>query len=164
MSEPRVAIVGVGNILMGDDGVGIRLVEMLGERSLPEGVELHDAGTAFQDLLPELAECDCVIIVDAVRAGDPPGTIHRFDLGPEVLGSGGAALSVHDINVVAAMRLQIVAGEPLPPIRVLGIEPGEVELKLDLSDEVRARLPEIADLAVQEARAVGVGTQAGGRT
>jgi len=163
-NRPRVAIVGVGNILMGDDGVGIRVVEALQKHALPDNVELHDAGTAFQDLLPDLAECELVVIVDAVRTGDAPGTIHRFDLGSEDIGSDGTALSVHDINVVAAMRLQMVAGEPLPPTRVLGVEPGEVALKLDLSDEVRARVPEIADLAVREARAVAVGTQAGGRT
>ena len=160
-----MAIIGVGNVLMGDDGVGVHVVERLREGSLPEGVELHDAGTAIQDVLPQLTGCDRVIVVDAVQTGGAPGTVHAFDLGPEMIGSDGAALSVHDMDLVAALRFQMVVGEPVPSVRILGVEPREVTLSLELSDEVRARLPEVAELALREAcEACRACAQAGGRT
>ena len=155
MFRPRVAIVGVGNILMGDDGVGVRVVERLQQRSLPEGVEVVDAGTAFQDVLPRLAEHDLVIVVDAVRAGGSPGQVYCFDLGPDNIASSEPCLSVHDVNVVAAARLQMISGVPLPPIRVLGVEPKDAAMNLQLSDEVCKRLEEVADLAIKEAQASG---------
>ena len=151
MCNPRVAIVGVGNILMGDDGVGVHVIERLRRQTLPEGVDLFDAGTAIQDVMPRLADYDRVILVDAIRAGDAPGAIHTFDLGPEDLGAPRPGLSLHDVNVLDALRLQAIAGERIPPIRVLGVEPRRTDMELDLSDEARARVPELCLLALKAA-------------
>ena len=164
MPSARVAIVAVGNVLMGDDGAGVRVIERLQQQALPEGVELFDAGTAVQDVLPGLEGYDRIIVVDAMRAGGEPGDLYAFDLDAEALGSDGPSLSAHDINLVAALRLQLITGRPVPPIRVLGVEPGDVSLKLELSDEVRARVSELADRALQEAGAGRACAQPGGRT
>jgi len=150
-SNARVAVIGVGNVLMGDDGVGVRVIEQLRAEPSLQGVDVYDAGTAFQDVLPHVAECDQVIVVDAVQAGGDAGEIHCFDVRPEMLIAGEDSLSVHDMNLVSALRLQQVAGEPVPPIRVIGVEPKQIIPSLELSDEVRARLPEIVSAVIREA-------------
>ena len=163
MSETRVAIIGVGNILMGDDGVGVRVIERLQQQPLPEGVELFDAGTAVQDVFAKVADCAQLIVIDAVKAGGAPSEVHCFDLDPDLIGSNGAALSLHDINLVSALRLRMLTGDPIPPVRVLGVEPGRIDTSLELSNEVRASVPEVAALALHEAgQAVRACMQAGG--
>ena len=77
----RIAVVGVGNILMGDEGIGVKVVEELRKERLPEGVELFDGGTAFHVLVDDLIDFDKLIIVDAVLGGESPGTIYRFEFG-----------------------------------------------------------------------------------
>ena len=164
MCKSRVAVVGVGNILMGDDGVGVRAVEALRERDLPPGVDLYDAGTAIYDVAPRLTGYAAVIVVDAARFGGVPGEVRCFDLDVDALGSDGRGVSSHNINLVAALRLQMVAGDPLPPVRVVGVEPGEVALNLELSDDVRVRLDEAAETALKEAEtAMRACAQTGGR-
>ena len=152
LSNGRVAIVGIGNVLMGDDGIGVRAVEALRDRPLPTGVDLHDAGTAVQDLVPDLAEYDQVIVVDAVRTGGEPGVVHRFDIRSDTIAGEDPRWSLHDMNLITALRLQQVAGEATPPIRVIGVEPKQVRPSLELSEEVRARLPQVTALVVEEAQ------------
>jgi hydrogenase maturation protease len=153
LSDARTAILGVGNVLMGDDGVGVRVVERLQGLPLPDGIEAVDAGTASSDVLPGLAGCALLVVVDAVRAGGAPGEVYAFDLDPDAGRSPTPGLSLHDANLAAALQMQRVAGVRVPPIRVLGVEPADVSLKLELSDAVRARVPELADRALREALA-----------
>jgi Ni,Fe-hydrogenase maturation factor len=84
----NVLVVGVGNILMGDDGVGVRVVHEISRRfHLPEGVEILDGGTSGLELLSYFSDRELVIIVDAVKSGLPPGTVVkelRLDLSEEV--------------------------------------------------------------------------------
>ncbi len=75
MSEPRPAIVGVGSVLMGDDGVGPAAIEALRARGVDKRAELIDAGLAFSDVLCELEPTAPLVILDAVRGGYPAGSI-----------------------------------------------------------------------------------------
>ena len=74
----KVVVIGIGNILLSDEGVGIRVVEELRKRELPEGVELHDGATLGLTLLNFLDGADKAIIVDAVKAGGNPGDVYCF--------------------------------------------------------------------------------------
>lgn len=75
MKSPTTLVLGIGNVLRKDDGAGIRVIELLQERGLPESVRLLDGGTAGLDLLPYLEGADRIIVVDALLSGDPAGTI-----------------------------------------------------------------------------------------
>ena len=75
MSGPRTLVIGIGSVLRMDDGVGIRVIELLRERDLPDNVRLLDGGTAGLDLLPYLEGADRIIVVDALLSDDPAGTI-----------------------------------------------------------------------------------------
>ncbi|MFP3946925.1 MAG: hydrogenase maturation protease, partial [Archaeoglobaceae archaeon] len=74
----KIAVIGIGNILLGDEGVGVRIVEELRKSDLPENVEVHDGATSGIALLNFLVDKDKVIIVDAVKGGEEPGTVYQF--------------------------------------------------------------------------------------
>jgi len=149
-----VAIVGAGNILMRDDGIGVRVIEALRERTPVEGIELFDAGTAILDLMPDLASFGRVIIVDAVRAGGPAGTVYRFR--PEDVERGirdGAALSLHQVSLLEALAMERLVRGRTPDVTIIGVEPAAIEMGLELSPTLAAKVPSIADLVWKEAAA-----------
>ena len=82
MDRAAVNIVGVGSTVMRDDGLGLAAIERLRERGVPEGVRLHDAGLALSDILTTLDPACALILVDAVRAGGPAGSLYKLRLDP----------------------------------------------------------------------------------
>jgi hydrogenase maturation protease len=160
-----VVVVGVGNLLMGDEGLGVRVIQALEQSSLPDGVALLDAGTAFQALIGELAPFDKWIIVDAVSGGGRPGEIYRLeweDLLEGVRQSGAmqafVPLSLHDLGVIETLLLERLVAQSspsprsveMPEVVVLGIEPERIELSLALSPAVERQLPELLQVVRDE--------------
>jgi hydrogenase maturation protease len=151
----KTAVVGVGNLLMGDEGVGVRVIQALGQEPLPKGVALFDGGTAFHALTVELAVFEKWIIVDAVTGGGPPGEIYRLAWEQVLQGikSRGSvqdlAVSLHDLGVVETLMLERFVDQVSPQPRfsevseivILGIEPERIELSLELSPIVESKLP-----------------------
>ncbi len=117
----RLMVIGCGNLLASDDGVGIEIVRQLKEIKLPLGVQIVEAGTPGLQLLDIWEEAEQVIIVDAVRSGEPVGMIHWFDdsfLPPREI----MPLSSHGINVIDAIALGKLMGRIPQEIRILGVE------------------------------------------
>ncbi len=163
--EPRaaasrpVAVVGIGNPLQGDDGLGPRVVELLRDHrqrgeppgdGIPAGVELIDGGTCGLFLLPALAGVAGLILVDAVDIGAPPGSIH-LRTGAEVVrpwrpgGAAGRSFTVHHLGLADVVAVAGLAGV-LPSATVLiGVQPTCLDLRLGLSAEVSAALPAVLD-------------------
>lgn len=111
-------VIGYGNILRQDDGVGVRVVEELAKGDLPRGVTLIDAGTRSLDLCSFLEGARRAMIVDAVRNDAPPGTTYRVDLGeasvePDV----SACVALHDVGWEQALGMgRIVLGDAFPEV------------------------------------------------
>ena len=147
MPERRVAVVGCGNILMRDDGVGVRAVERLRERGVAEGVELIDAGTALMDVLPFLGGVDKTILVDAVRAGGEPGAVYRMPLAEleNTARRPGGAASLHDIELREALTLARLENADLGEVVVIGMEPGPIETGMELSEPVERAVPRLIE-------------------
>ncbi|MCK5188148.1 MAG: hydrogenase maturation protease, partial [Deltaproteobacteria bacterium] len=80
MKPKKILILGLGNILLGDEGVGVRIAQQLSSQSLPDEIEVIDGGTAGYELLNLLEGRDKVIIVDAVKTEDKPGSVYKMDL------------------------------------------------------------------------------------
>ena len=143
-----VLVLGVGNTLMSDDGVGVRLMQYLRE-SEPTlaGVEFLDAGTLSFVLLPRIQDCGALLILDAAQLGEPPGT-YRSLVGPgmdEFLKS--ARCSVHEVGIRDLLDLARLTGS-LPARRgFVGIQPGETGWGEQLSPAVAAALPAAAHAA-----------------
>lgn len=145
---PRVVVIGVGNLLLKDEGVGIHTVRVLQEMDLPQDVKLIDGGTA-PDLIAYTQAGDRLIIVDAARAGGKPGTIYRFhprDLSPE----DNNIVSLHELGVVANLRLMALTNNEPGEIVIIGVEPKEIGWGTELSDELQSRIPEIVKTVLAE--------------
>jgi len=134
-------VLGMGNVLLKDDGAGVRVAEELMKRQLPSGVAVLDIGTGILRMLPELVKAKKIVVVDAVRAGGEPGSVYRFGAAePKSMGTR----SVHDIQfdeVLAHLGLLGCA----PEVEYYGIEPREIVFSQELSADVAGQVPLLAD-------------------
>ena len=143
-------VLGLGNPLRGDDGIGPRVIESLHQRGLPAGVEALDAGAAGLDLLNLLDGPQRVIIVDAAEMGRAAGAVVRFRPEDVTLTGSAERFSLHGRGVADALALADALGIPLPEIVVYGVQPTRVGWGLDLSDEVAAALPGLVQVILKE--------------
>ncbi len=149
MDRPKTTlVVGTGNLLLKDEGVGIHVVQKLKKRKLPLNVEVLDGGTSGFNLLYEMEGRKRVIIIDAVKGGEEPGTIYRFS-SDDVKAREKAFVSLHDLGLADVFRLAETLGER-PEIMVIGIEPKQIESGLELSPEIKDKIPLIIELVMGE--------------
>ncbi len=144
-----VLILGIGNILLRDEGIGVRVVESLGRRELPPGVEVLDGGTAGADLVDLVADRRKVIIVDAVDAGMPPGTILRMapsDLAPDP----GELLSLHQVGIVESLHMAAQLHCSPQEVVIIAVQPRTIRPGLELSDDLQAALPKVVQVVLAE--------------
>jgi hydrogenase maturation protease len=145
---PRVVVIGVGNLLMKDEGIGIHALKALREFALPRNIELIDGGTS-PDLIACTGNCEKLIIIDAARAGGEPGSIYRFS--PEDLSAEPEALaSAHELGVPQNLALMSLLGHQPSEIIIIGIEPGEISPGLELSAGLRQKMPDIVKTVLKE--------------
>jgi len=139
-----IAIIGMGNYLMGDEGVGIHATRKLRELEWPEGVDIIDAGVPSLALLHMIEGRKLVIIIDCADFGGNPGEIRAFTPDqvkkpePERQASLHAADLMTTLNIAQQMAMQ------LPPIWIVGIQPKRVEMTMELSSEAEHALVTLA--------------------
>jgi hydrogenase maturation protease len=129
-------ILGIGNCLLGDDGVGVHAARAL-QIHPPPRTQVVDAGTDFLGALPFLEQCQRALVIDAMDANGPPGAIYHCR--SEDLEAGGRAYSLHDRGLLSV--LEFIEIHRRPPIQVLGVQPAHIEFGLNLSRPVAAALP-----------------------
>lgn len=156
MSEGTpLLVLGLGNVLLEDDGVGAAAIAQLQARyEPPDGVLVLDGGTLGLSLLPYLEDAEVVILVDAIRADRPPGTVVRLD-GDEVAPAVATRLSPHQVGVADLLDGARWLGRYPDRVVLLGLVPESMELAVGLSPCVRTALPELVERVVGEARALG---------
>jgi len=143
MAPERTLILGVGNPLMGDDGVGIEAVRMLAEEKLPPNITVKDAATPGWTLVEWIKDWPAVVIVDAMQMGLKPGEWQCFDASDVRFTSSEEAISLHDADLASGLALA-EALELLPPqLTFYGIEPETTDHGMMLSPAVSANLPEL---------------------
>lgn len=141
--DGNLLILGVGNLLLSDDGVGIHAARELGGH-IPAGVCVADVGTDFLSALPLLESARRVLMLDAVQGRGAPGSIYRLESEEiELRPAGGSA---HATSLLEARRF-LPPGAAWPPITVLGVEPALLEYGLALSEPVARALPRLVALA-----------------
>ena len=139
-------VLGIGNILLKDEGIGCHVVHALEGIPLPD-VQIMDGGTS-PDVVQLLEDTDKLIIVDAVKGGGIPGQIYRFHL-EDITLEQKPLLSVHDMGFVDNLRLMRLwrnTGETV----IIGIEPKEITWGLELSPELQYKMPQIIDIVLSE--------------
>jgi hydrogenase maturation protease len=146
---PPVLVLGVGNILLSDEGVGVRIVEELQRHRLPECVEVVDGATRAMELVDIMRGRKKVIIVDALAADTEPGAVFKF--GPRQLAeTKKMSVSVHDIGVHEAIFLLSLTAELPEDITFYGIQPGSLELHEGLTTEVATAAVKVIDFILKD--------------
>jgi hydrogenase maturation protease len=141
-SPTPLLIAGIGNVLMGDDGVGVHALAALQQEPIP-GVTLLDLGTAILHGLSFVETAERVLLIDAVHGGQPPGTIYNFEAGEA--GCLPPNSSIHALGLREAMRF--LSRRSPPPMSIIGVEPQVITYSLELSAPVQAALPQVVALA-----------------
>jgi hydrogenase maturation protease len=151
MTGKKIRVLGCGNTLVGDDGVGIRVIERLQLMKLPPNVEVIDAGVGGLAILSWIEDADKAIIIDAVQTGnEPPGTVYEFT-DKELPPSNMFMLSLHDLNLVDTINVGRIVQKMPGEIVIIGVEVKRVaEFTKELTPEVEAAIPEVLDLVLKE--------------
>jgi hydrogenase maturation protease len=152
----RAVVLGIGNIILSDEGVGVRAAEaLLAAYDLPDGVEVIDGGTAGMELLEPLSGTDVLVILDAVKGGRPPGTPVTL-AGKEVPVFFRSKLSPHQISICDVLASLEFIGDSPGDMVLVGVEPESLELGLELTPVVAASVPKLVAMAVAELATRGV--------
>jgi hydrogenase maturation protease len=151
----QALLLGVGNILLQDEGVGVRAVEALQQRyHLPPEVEVLDGGTASMGLIEYMLGKTHVLIVDAIKLDQPPGTIVRLE-DEEVPVFLQTHLTPHQLGLSDVLATLAIADRKPQRIVLLGIVPQSLELDLDLSELIARKLVDLVERMVAELRNMG---------
>jgi len=146
---PKTLVLGVGNLLLSDEGVGVHVARELMEMKLPPGVSVVEGGTGGLSLLPLIQGAERLIVIEAVKGEEAPGTVYRFDM-DEIRDRGcGLITSVHSLGIREVLDLSALTGKERHAT-VIGIEPKSMEIGIELSDEVKAKMPLILHMVLQE--------------
>ncbi len=154
-AEAPVLVLGLGNILLQDEGVGVAVVERLQRRyRVPDEVELLDGGTSGMSLLEDMRNREHVIVVDAVRTGKPPGT-EVVLTGDEVPAFLCNKVSPHQLALSDVLANLTLMNESPRHVTVVGMEPLSLETHLGLSEMVADRLQALTDTVIEHIKAAG---------
>lgn len=152
----RVVILGIGNLLLSDESVGVRALEALRDgHHVPPEVSLIDGGTSGMEFLEDLEGVDLLIVLDAIRANRAPGSFIRL-AGTEVPVFFRTKLSPHQIGLSDVLASLELLGRAPREVVVLGVEPLTLETGMQLSAPVAARVPDLVNAAVRELDAHGI--------
>jgi hydrogenase maturation protease len=148
-SRADVLILGIGNVLMGDEGIGVHVVRYLEERDLPDGVICLDGGTGSLTLLEPMQNAGRVVLVDATIDGSAPGTVRRLQ--PQFSSDYPRTLAAHDIGLKDLLDAFYLLGEKIDvTLFAVSIEPPQ-DTTLDLTEALAEAIPEIARQVLAEA-------------
>ncbi|UCG14466.1 MAG: HyaD/HybD family hydrogenase maturation endopeptidase [Deltaproteobacteria bacterium] len=150
MEPKQILILGVGNLLFTDEGVGVRVAESLQDRyEFSDNVKVVDGGTLGMNLLGVVSGVDHLIVVDAVKNGRAPGTLYRL-AGEEIPKRILAKNSLHQVDLLEALTC-CQALDKVPETVILGVEPEDITtLGIDMTPTVRARIDDLIQAALKE--------------
>lgn len=144
----RVVVLGIGNTILGDEGVGVHAALALQRAfELPDWVQVIDGGTAGMELLDPLADLDLLVVLDAVAAPQPPGSLLTLR-GAEVPRFFRSKLSPHQVSICDVLASLEFAGAAPRELVLVGVVPERMELSMDLTPTLAAIVPSMVDAAV----------------
>jgi len=149
-------VLGIGNLIRGDDGLGVHVARALTARGCPDGVEVLDGGTAPLDALAAVGSVRRLVIVDAADLGEAPGTVRA--LSPDdLIPATGDSVSLHDLDLIWALNVLRLTGQEPREVVIVGVQPASMDWSTELSPAVAARLEDAIDavLAAIPSRAAG---------
>lgn len=152
----QILVIGMGNVLMQDEGIGVRAVEELENRyHIPAGVTVIDGGTTGMELFEPIRNCDQLVVADAVNTGAPYGSLVRI-ANEAIPAFFQTKLSNHQLglsDLLALLRLKDAVPEH---VAIIGMVPHSLENRLGLTAEAEAGLDQMVAMLVQELAELGV--------
>lgn len=160
MAQPHVMIMGVGSILMSDEGFGVRVIEALDRRfAFPENVSVVDGGVLGLNLLGVIAEADHLIVIDAIRNRGKPGDLYRLT-GEAIPERVRAKNSLHQIDFLETLTLCQAVGD-VPETVVIGAEPDDMDtLSVELTATLKERIDPVIRMVLAELDALNIAYEA----
>ena len=146
---PGCVVIGIGNLLQSDDGLGVHAARYL-EGKLPPDVTLVEGGVYGMDLLPFLEGRDKAIFIDAIDAGDDPGAVFRFSPWEVRKSREALPVSLHDLGIYELIAAAQLLDQCPEDIIVIAVQVKSMEVGMELSPEVRDSLPHILRLVLEE--------------
>lgn len=148
----RILVLGVGNLLLSDEGVGVHVAQRMMTMDMPPEVQVVEGGTDGFGLVNVITEADRMILIDAVKGGGQPGSIYRFEIEdcppyPDIFKT-----SVHQISILEVINLSSLIGTT-PRTTIIGIEPACMEMGMELSPAVEAKVPRVIQMIKEEVEA-----------
>jgi len=146
----KIVIIGVGNLLLKDEGVGVHVAQELQKRDLSSAVEVHDGAVAGIGLLDFFPGASKVLLIDAADMNLDPGAIVRFTPEEVISEKGGPRFSAHDVSLLEVLKLAKALDQYPLEVVIFGIQPKEISWGTELSPEVRASVPKVIEAVLKE--------------
>jgi len=146
VTHKNVLIVGIGNILQMDDGIGPHVITDLleSDHDLPDNIDILDGGTAGYDLVPYMQNRDRIIVIDALKVDDKPGSIYHFTA--DNIAPDRSTYSLHDFGLKKILDMLKMSGHE-PHVEIIGIVPEDITtLDIGLTRPVKDAIPKVLDL------------------
>ncbi len=135
----RLLVLGVGNILLMDEGIGVHTAREIWNEDWPGNVDFLDGGTFTQDLFYIFEKYNFVLVLDVIRAGGSPGAIYRMQEN-DLEKNEKQSLSLHDIDLLDSLRMASLLGNR-PGLSVLGIEPEKIDWGMEMTQTLQDKFP-----------------------
>lgn len=149
-------VLGVGNIILSDEGFGVRVVEYLQKNfAFPDNVNLIDGGTLGVELLHFVAGTKRLLIIDSIDGGAEPGTTFHLR-GDEIKNHFAQKISAHEVGIQDVLTMLELSGKKIPHVELIGAQPFSLEAGTELTEPMQKLLPVFADKAVEILRSWGL--------
>lgn len=149
----RLLVLGVGNTLLTDDGIGVYAVEELRKESWPDCIDFVDGGTATQDMYHIFEGYDELFVLDVIHAEHEPGTIYRLSE-DDLVQNKDQRLSLHDVDLIDSLKMADLIGKR-PKMRILGIEPHDfTSWNMELSEVLKEAFPRFVEAAREDIKGI----------
>ena len=154
--DNSIVVLGVGNILLTDEGLGVHVVKELKENyNFTPEISLIDGGTMGMELLTYMRGMKRILLIDAINGGEAPGTVYEFPH-RELEQYFTEHISVHEVGMQDILRIRAIQENPLEDAIVIGVEPESLQIGFEPSAPVQAVLPEVKERVLRVLRNWGV--------
>jgi len=149
LNRDKLPVIGLGNLLMGDDGAGIYVINELRKQNLPEEVDIIDGGTGGVELIDILASSRTVIVIDAIMTHGNSITGIRLFSPDAFIFKEDNGYSLHDVELTSVLSLMRALDLEIPEIKIVGIPAADIRPRIGLSEECSRWIPEAVELIVK---------------
>ena len=150
----KLLVLGIGNYLLTDDGVGVYAAQELQKETWPDHVTVIEGGTFTQDIFYLFEGYDRLLVLDVIHAGHEPGTLYRLTE-EDLISKESQRLSIHDVDLIDSLKMCELKSGKRPYMTVIGMEPFDIESwNIGLSDICQKKFPSFLTLARKEIAAI----------